>query len=118
VFLFVDMFDNVGTLVGVGKKAGLFDKTGQIPRLKRILLADASATVAGSLAGTSTVVSYIESAAGVVAGGRSGVTAIVTGLLFIAALFVAPLVGRGARGGDGAGVDSGRVADDVARGGD
>jgi AGZA family xanthine/uracil permease-like MFS transporter len=93
VFLFVDMFDNVGTLVGVGKKAGLFDEAGQIPRLKRILLADASATVAGSLAGTSTVVSYIESAAGVVAGGRSGVTAIVTGLLFIAALFVAPLVG-------------------------
>ncbi len=93
VFLFVDMFDNVGTLVGVGKKAGLFDEKGQIPRLKRILLADASATVVGSLAGTSTVVSYIESAAGVVAGGRSGVTAIVTGLLFIAALFVAPLVG-------------------------
>ena len=93
VFLFVDLFDNIGTLVGVGKKAGLFDNANRIPRIRRILLADASATIVGSLAGTSTVVSYIESAAGVVAGGRSGVTAIVTGLLFIGALFVAPLVG-------------------------
>ena len=93
VFLFVDLFDNVGTLVAVGKKAGLFDNTGQIPRINRILLSDATATIAGSLAGTSTVVSYIESAAGVVAGGRTGVTAIVTGLLFFVALFVAPLVG-------------------------
>jgi AGZA family xanthine/uracil permease-like MFS transporter len=93
VFLFVDLFDNIGTLVGVGKKAGLFDNANRIPRIRRILLADASATIVGSLAGTSTVVSYIESAAGVVAGGRSGVTAIVTGLLFVAALFVAPLVG-------------------------
>jgi adenine/guanine/hypoxanthine permease len=93
VFLFVDLFDNIGTLVGVGKKAGLFDDANRIPRIRRILLCDASATIAGSLAGTSTVVSYIESAAGVVAGGRSGVTAIVTGLLFLAALFVAPLVG-------------------------
>jgi adenine/guanine/hypoxanthine permease len=93
VFLFVDLFDNIGTLVGVGKKAGLFDNANQIPRIRRILLADAASTIAGSLAGTSTVVSYIESAAGVVAGGRSGVTAIVTGLLFLVALFVAPLVG-------------------------
>lgn len=93
VFLFVDLFDNIGTLVGVAKKAGLFDNANQIPRVRRILLSDATSTIAGSLAGTSTVVSYIESAAGVVAGGRSGVTAIVTGLLFIAALFVAPIVG-------------------------
>jgi AGZA family xanthine/uracil permease-like MFS transporter len=93
VFLFVDMFDNIGTLVGVGKKANLFDEAQRIPRIDRILFSDATATVAGSLAGTSTVVSYIESAAGVVAGGRSGVTAIVVGLLFVAALFVAPLVG-------------------------
>jgi len=93
VFLFVDMFDNVGTLVGVSKKAGLLDASNHIPRIRQILLADATATIAGSLAGTSTVVSYIESAAGVVAGGRSGVTAIVTGLLFFAALFVAPLIG-------------------------
>jgi AGZA family xanthine/uracil permease-like MFS transporter len=71
----------------------LFDEHNRIPRLRRILIADASATIAASLAGTSTVVSYIESAAGVAAGGRTGVTAIVTGMLFIAALFVAPAVG-------------------------
>ncbi len=93
VFLFVDMFDNIGTLVAVGKRANLFDETNSIPRVNRILYSDAIATVAGSLTGTSTVVSYIESAAGVVAGGRSGVTAIVTGLLFIAAMFLAPIIG-------------------------
>ena len=93
VFLFVDLFDNLGTLVAVGKKANLFNDQHQIPRLDRILFADASATVVGSLTGTSTVVSYIESASGVSAGGRSGVTAIVTGLLFLAALFLAPLIG-------------------------
>jgi AGZA family xanthine/uracil permease-like MFS transporter len=93
VFLFVDLFDNIGTLVAVGKQAKLFDKTNQIPRINRILYADATATVVGSLAGTSTVTSYIESAAGVAAGGRTGVTAIVTGLLFFLALFVAPVVG-------------------------
>jgi len=93
VFLFVDIFDNVGTLVAVGKKAGLIDGTGDIPRLNRILITDAAATVTGSLAGTSTVVSYIESAAGVVAGGRSGVTAVVVGLLFLASLFIAPALG-------------------------
>ena len=93
VFLFIDMFDNIGTLVAVGKRAGLFDRTHQIPRVNRILVSDATATVVGALSGTSTVVSYIESAAGVAAGGRTGVTAIVTGLLFVAALFVAPAVG-------------------------
>jgi AGZA family xanthine/uracil permease-like MFS transporter len=93
VFLFVDLFDNIGTLVAVGKEAKLFDKTNQIPRINRILYADAAATIVGSLAGTSTVTSYIESAAGVVAGGRSGVTAITTGLLFLLSLFVAPIVG-------------------------
>jgi AGZA family xanthine/uracil permease-like MFS transporter len=93
VFLFVDLFDNVGTLLAVGKKAGLFKGPASVPRINRILYSDAIATVAGSAAGTSTVVSYIESAAGVAAGGRSGVTAIVTGLLFAAALFVAPLAG-------------------------
>jgi AGZA family xanthine/uracil permease-like MFS transporter len=93
VFLFIDLFDNIGTLLAVGQKAGLFDHAHQIPRVNRILLSDATATVVGSLTGTSTVVSYIESAAGVAVGGRSGVTAIVTGLLFVAALFVAPLVG-------------------------
>ncbi|HEY3836653.1 MAG TPA: NCS2 family permease [Bryobacteraceae bacterium] len=93
VFLFVDLFDNVGTLVAVGKKAGLFDRAHRIPRINRILFSDASATVVGSLAGTSTVVSYIESAAGVAAGGRSGVTAIVVGLLFLVAMVLAPLAG-------------------------
>lgn len=90
VFLFVDLFDNVGTLVAVSKRAGLMAPDGSIPRLNRILLADATATVAGSLAGTSTVVSYIESASGVSVGGRTGLTAIVVGLLFLATLFVAP----------------------------
>ena len=94
VFLFVDLFDNVGTLVAVGTKARLFDaQTNQIPRMQRILLSDAAATITGALAGTSTVVSYIESAAGVVAGGRSGVTSVTTGLLFLCALFIAPLIG-------------------------
>ena len=93
VFLFIDLFDNIGTLVAVGKKANLFDKVGQIPRLNRILFSDAIATIVGACSGTSTVVSYIESAAGVAAGGRTGVTAIVTGLLFVVALFIAPVVG-------------------------
>ena len=93
VFLFVDLFDNIGTLLAVSKKAGLMDEAHHIPRLNKIFFADATATIAGSLAGTSTVCSYIESSAGVAAGGRSGVTAIVTGLLFLIALFVAPLVG-------------------------
>lgn len=92
VFLFVDLFDNVGTLVAVTKKAGLVNPDGEIPRLNRILFADATATVCGSLAGTSTVVSYIESAAGVAVGGRTGMASVVTGLLFLLALFVAPLV--------------------------
>jgi adenine/guanine/hypoxanthine permease len=92
VFLFVDLFDNVGTLVAVTKKAGLVNPDGEIPRLNRILFADATATVCGSMAGTSTVVSYIESAAGVAVGGRTGMASVVTGLLFLLALFVAPLV--------------------------
>ncbi|HTZ90005.1 MAG TPA: NCS2 family permease [Alloacidobacterium sp.] len=93
VFLFVDLFDNIGTLVAVSQKAGLIDAQHRIARLNRIFFADATATIAGSLTGTSSVVSYIESSAGVAAGGRSGVTAIVTGLLFVVALFIAPLVG-------------------------
>jgi AGZA family xanthine/uracil permease-like MFS transporter len=93
VFLFVDLFDNVGTLVAVGRKAGLLEDGKEIPRLNRILYSDAIATLVGATAGTSTVVSYIESSAGVAAGGRTGVTAAVTGLLFLVALFVAPLAG-------------------------
>jgi AGZA family xanthine/uracil permease-like MFS transporter len=92
VFLFVDLFDNVGTLVAVTKKAGLQAPDGSIPRLNRILLADSAATMIGAAAGTSTVVSYIESASGVTAGGRTGLTAVVVGLLFLATLFFAPLV--------------------------
>jgi AGZA family xanthine/uracil permease-like MFS transporter len=93
VFLFVDVFDNVGTLLAVTKRAGLVEPGQTPPRVRRILSSAAAANLAGSLAGTSPVVSYIESAAGVAAGGRSGVTAIVTGLLFLAAWFAAPLVG-------------------------
>ena len=93
VFLFVDLFDNIGTLVAVAKRANLLTPDHKIPRLSRIFFADATATIFGSLAGTSTVTSYIESSAGVAAGGRTGITAIVTGLLFFASLFVAPLVG-------------------------
>lgn len=91
LFLFVDVFDNIGTLVAVGKRARLFDDAGRIPRVNRILTCDAPATTAGSPCGTSTVVSYIESAAGVVAGSRSGVRAVVSGLLFAGAMFVAPM---------------------------
>jgi AGZA family xanthine/uracil permease-like MFS transporter len=93
VFLFVDLFDNIGTLVAVTQKAGLIQPDATIPRLSRIFFADATATVVGSLAGTSTVTSYIESSAGVAAGGRTGVTAITTGVLFFLAIFVAPIVG-------------------------
>ncbi len=92
VFLFVDFFDNLGTLVAVTKRAGLQAPDGSIPRLNRILLADSVATIAGATAGVSTVVSYIESAAGVAVGGRTGLTAVVVGLLFLVTLFAAPYV--------------------------
>ncbi|HQS70714.1 MAG TPA: NCS2 family permease [Novosphingobium sp.] len=90
VFLFVDLFDNIGTLVAVTKRAGLMDAAGKIPGLNRILMTDAVATMVGAMAGTSTVTSYVESAAGVQAGGRTGLTAVVCGLLFFATMFVAP----------------------------
>jgi len=93
VFFFVDLFDNLGTLMAVAKRAGLIAADHNIPRLNRILFADATATVFGSLTGTSTVTSYVESTAGVEAGGRSGFTAIVTGILFLAAMLVAPFAG-------------------------
>jgi len=92
VFLFVDMFDNIGTLVAVTKRAGLIAPDGSIPRLNRILLADSIAMMAGALAGTSPVTSYIESASGVAVGGRTGLTSIVVGILFLITLFFAPLV--------------------------
>lgn len=93
VFFFVDLFDNLGTLVAVTKRAGLIAPDHSIPRLNKILFADATATVFGSLVGTSTVTSYVESTAGVAAGGRSGVTAIVTGLLFLCSVVAAPFIG-------------------------
>ena len=93
VFFFVDLFDNLGTLVAVTKRAGLIAPDHSIPRLNRILFADATSTVFGSFVGTSTVTSYVESTAGVAAGGRSGVTAIVTGLLFLGAIAAAPFIG-------------------------
>ena len=93
VFWFVDLFDNVGTLVAVGKKAQLFENGTRIPRLGRIFVTDGAASTVGSALGTSSVVNCIESAAGVVAGGRSGVTAVVVGLLFLLSLPLAPLFG-------------------------
>jgi len=90
-FLFVDIFDTIGTLVGVTTQAKLIDKDGSIPRVKQALLADAVGTTVGAALGTSTVTSYIESAAGVSAGGRTGLTSLTTGVLFLLALFLSPL---------------------------
>lgn len=93
VFLFVDLFDTSGTLIGVSHRGGFLDKEGKLPRLNRALVADSSATMVGAALGTSTTTSYIESAAGVDAGGRTGLTALVVALLFVAAIFLAPLAG-------------------------
>ena len=90
-FLFVDLFDTAGTLVGVAHRAGLLDKNGRLPRLNRALIADSAATSVGAALGTSTTTSYIESAAGIKAGGRTGLTAVVVGVLFLLTLFFAPL---------------------------
>jgi adenine/guanine/hypoxanthine permease len=90
-FLFVDLFDNTGTLVGVAYRAGLIGPDGKIPRLNRALVADSSAAMVGATLGTSTVTSYIESAAGVKAGGRTGLVGVVVAALFLLALFVSPL---------------------------
>lgn len=90
VFFLVDLFDSTGTLVGVSHRAGLL-KDGKLPRLKKALFADSTAIVAGAALGTSSTTPYIESSAGVAAGGRTGLTAIVVGLLFVACLFLAPL---------------------------
>jgi AGZA family xanthine/uracil permease-like MFS transporter len=92
-FLFVDLFDNSGTLIAVAKKAGLMRKDGYMPKMGRALIADSTAAMTGSLLGTSTTTSYIESAAGVAEGGRTGLTACVVALLFLLALFFAPLAG-------------------------
>ena len=92
-FLFVDLFDTAGTLIGVAHRAGLLDENGKLPRLRSALLADSLATVAGAAVGTSTTTSYIESAAGIRAGGRTGLTAVVVAILFLCCLFFAPLAG-------------------------
>ncbi|WP_028023661.1 NCS2 family permease [Enterovibrio calviensis] len=92
-FLFVDLFDTAGTLVGVAQKAELMDKDGKLPRLNRALLADSTATTVGAVLGTSNTTSYIESVSGVAAGGRTGLTAVVVGGMFLLALFFAPLAG-------------------------
>ena len=90
-FLFVDIFDTLGTLIGVCSKAGLLDEDGKLPRIRGALLADAIGTTAGAALGTSTVTSYVESAAGVAEGGKTGLTSFVTGILFILALFFSPI---------------------------
>ncbi|SDH68556.1 putative MFS transporter, AGZA family, xanthine/uracil permease [Vibrio xiamenensis] len=92
-FLFVDLFDTAGTLVGVAQKADLIGEDGKIPRLNKALLADSTATSIGALLGTSNTTSYVESTAGVAAGGRTGLTAVVVGILFLLALFFSPLAG-------------------------
>ncbi len=91
-FFFVDFFDTLGTLVGVCNRSGLLDENGNLPRAKGALLADALGTMAGAVMGTSTVTSYVESSSGVAQGGRTGLTALVTAALFIAAMFFTPLV--------------------------
>jgi len=89
-FVLVDMFDTIGTLIGTGAKAGMLDEEGKLPNMNKALLADAVATSAGALLGTSTVTTYVESAAGVAEGGKTGLTAVTTGILFILSIFLAP----------------------------
>jgi len=90
-FLFVDIFDTIGTIIGVSEKAGFLDKNGRLPRLNRVLLSDAVGTVIGSTLGTSTVTTYVESAAGVAVGGRTGLTALTVSALFAISLFFSPI---------------------------
>jgi len=92
-FVFVDVFDTMGTLLGTGARAGFLDKEGRLPRVNKAMLADSIGTMGGALLGTSTVTTYIESTAGISEGGKTGFTSVVTGLLFFLALFVAPLAG-------------------------
>ena len=92
-FCIIDMFDTIGTLVGTASRAGMLDKNGKMPNMKQALLSDAVGTVAGSLTGTSTVTTFVESASGVEAGGRTGLTALTTGIMFLACIFIAPIAG-------------------------
>ncbi len=90
-FCMIDMFDTIGTLVGTASRAGMVDKDGNMPNMKEALLSDAIGTIAGACTGTSTVTTFVESASGVEAGGRTGLTALTTGVLFLACIFIAPL---------------------------
>lgn len=90
-FCMIDMFDTIGTLVGTASRAGMVDKDGNMPNMKEALLSDAIGTVAGACCGTSTVTTFVESASGVEAGGRTGLTALTTGILFLACIFIAPI---------------------------
>ena len=90
-FCIIDMFDTIGTLVGTASRAGMLNKDGSMPKMKEALLSDAVGTLAGSVTGTSTVTTFVESAAGVEAGGRTGLTALTTGILFLACMFIAPI---------------------------
>jgi len=90
-FCIIDMFDTIGTLVGTASRAGMLDKEGNMPKMKEALLSDAIGTVVGSATGTSTVTTFVESASGVEAGGRTGLTALVTGIIFLACTFIAPI---------------------------
>ena len=90
-FCIIDMFDTIGTLVGTASRAGMVDENGNMPNMKEALLSDAIGTIVGSCAGTSTVTTFVESASGVEAGGRTGLTALVTGILFLACMFIAPI---------------------------
>lgn len=90
-FLFVDIFDTLGTLIGVANKADMLDEEGKLPRIKQALLADAIATSAGAVLGTSTTTTFVESSAGVSEGGRTGLSSVVTGLLFLVSIFLAPV---------------------------
>ena len=90
-FCIIDMFDTIGTLVGTASRAGMVDENGNMPNMKEALLADAVGTVAGAVTGTSTVTTFVESASGVEAGGRTGLTALTTGIMFLACMFIAPI---------------------------
>lgn len=90
-FCIIDMFDTIGTLVGTASRAKMLDKNGGMPKMKEALLSDAAGTVVGSLTGTSTVTTFVESASGVEAGGRTGLTALTTGIMFLACIFIAPI---------------------------
>lgn len=92
-FCIIDMFDTIGTLVGTASRAGMLDKDGKMPNMKEALLSDAVGTLAGSVTGTSTVTTFVESASGVEAGGRTGLTALTTGIMFLACIFIAPIAG-------------------------